>query len=142
MLAPLAYRSTPQVSTGFSSAQLLMGRRIQSRLPTLPGALQPKWQNSDVISENGRLAKESSTQFYNRKHGAKPLTQFEGGESVRIKNDAQKVWANPTVVVRADTPRSYIVQSPDGSTFRHNRRHLQEIPVPVYRTSICIRRRI
>ena len=50
---------------------------------------------------------------------------------MRIKTDAQKVWGNPTVVVRADTPRSYIVQSPDGSTFRRNRRHLQEIPVPV-----------
>ena len=50
---------------------------------------------------------------------------------MRIKTDAQKVWGNPTVVVRADTPRSYIVQSPDCSTFRRNRRHLQEIPVPV-----------
>ena len=45
--------------------------------------------------------------------------------------DAQKVWGNPTVVVPADTLRSYIVQSPDGSMFRCNRRHLQEIPVPV-----------
>ena len=88
MLALLAYRSTPHVSTGFSPAQLLMGRRIQSRLPTLPSALQPKWPNSDVISENDRLAKESSTRFYNRKHGEKPLTQFEGGESVCIKTES------------------------------------------------------
>ena len=43
-----------------------------------------------------------------------------------IKTD--EVLGNPIVVVRA---RSYIVQSPDGSTFRHNRHHLQEIPVPV-----------
>ena len=142
MLALLAYRSTPHVSTGFSPAQLLMGRRIQSRLPTLPSTLQPKWPNSDIISENDRLAKESYTRFYNRKHGAKPLTQFEGGDSVRIKTDAQKVWGNPTVVVRADMPRSYIIQSPDGSMFRRNRRHLQEIPVPVTETSICARRRI
>ena len=136
MLALLAYRSTPHVSTGFSPAQLLMGRRIQSRLPTLPSALQPKWPNSDVISENDRLAKESSTLFYNRKYGAKQLTQFEGGESVRIKTDAQKVWGNPTVVVRADTPRSYIirfyVQTQTGVTCKKF----------LYRTSICARRRI
>ena len=129
MLALLANRSTPHVSTGFSPAQLLMGRRIQSRLPPLPNALQPKWPNSNVLSENDQLTKESYTRFYNRKHGAKPLTQCEGGESVREKNDAQKVWGKPIVVVRADTPRSYIVQSPDGSTLRRNRRHLQEIPV-------------
>ena len=50
---------------------------------------------------------------------------------MRVNTDAQKVWGNPTVVVRADTPRSYIVQSPDGSTFRGKRCHLQEIPVRV-----------
>ena len=50
---------------------------------------------------------------------------------MHVKTDAQKVWGNPTIVVLADMPRSYIVQLPDGSTFRHNQRHLQEIPVPV-----------
>ena len=47
------------------------------------------------------------SRFYNRKHGAKPLTQFEGGESVHIKTDKQKVWGNPTVVVRAGMPIVY-----------------------------------
>ena len=50
---------------------------------------------------------------------------------MRVKNDVQKVWGNPTVVVQADTPRSCIIQSPNGSTFRPNLRHLQKIPVPV-----------
>ena len=50
---------------------------------------------------------------------------------MRIKTDAQKVLGNPTVLVWADTQRSYIVQSPNGSTFRRNRRNLQEIPVPI-----------
>ena len=129
MLALLAYHSTPHASTRL--AQRYIGRRIPFRLLTHPSALQPKWQNSDVISENNQLGKESYTRFYNRKHVAKPLTQFEGGESVRVKTDAQKVLGYPTVVVWADTPRSYIVESPDGSTFRRNLRHLQEIPVPV-----------
>ena len=52
MLALLAYRSTPHASTGFSPVQLLMGSRIQSRLSMLPSVLQPKWPNSDIISEN------------------------------------------------------------------------------------------
>ena len=50
---------------------------------------------------------------------------------MRIKIDAHRVWCNLTVVVLADTLRSYIVQAPDGSTFRRNLRHLHEIAVPV-----------
>ena len=50
---------------------------------------------------------------------------------MRVKTDAQKVWGNPTVVVRAGMPRSFIVQSPDGSTFERNQHHLQEIAVLV-----------
>ena len=57
----------------------------------------------EVAKFQRRFAKESYTRFYNQKHGAKPLTQFEGEERVCIKTDAQKVWGNPTVVVRADT---------------------------------------
>ena len=55
-----------------------MDRRIQSRLTMLPSALQPRWPNTDVISENDRLVKESYTRLHRK---------F-------------------TVVVGADTPRS------------------------------------
>ena len=74
----------------------------------------------------------SATPHGQEKNGAKLLTQFEGGESVHVKNDAQKVWGNPTVVVRL-----YVVLSPDGSTFRRNRRHLQEITVPATECNLC-----
>ena len=120
MLALLAYRSTPHASSGFSPAQLLMGRRIQSRLPTLPSALQPKWPNSDSFPKMTDLRKSPSLDF---------TIENTVRNRSRIKTDAQKVY--PTVVVWADTPRLYILQSPNGSTFRRNRRHLQEIPVPV-----------
>ena len=33
--------------------------------------------------------------------------------------------------IKADAPRSYYVESPDGSLLRRNRRNLQTIPAPV-----------
>ena len=33
--------------------------------------------------------------------------------------------------IKTDAQKLYIIQSPDGSTFRRNRCHLQEILVPV-----------
>ena len=78
LLAQLAYRSMPHASTGLRPALLLTGRRIQSRLQTLPSALQPKWPNSDVIYENDRLMKESYTRFYNQKHGANRSPNSKG----------------------------------------------------------------
>ena len=41
-LALLCYRSTP-LQNGFSSAELLMGRKLRIRLPTLPSNLDPGW---------------------------------------------------------------------------------------------------
>lgn len=40
--ALMAYRVTP-LESGISPAELLMGRRIHTRLPTLPSQLDPKW---------------------------------------------------------------------------------------------------
>ncbi|KAK5921824.1 hypothetical protein CgunFtcFv8_019149 [Champsocephalus gunnari] len=49
LLALMVYRSSPHSSTGVSPAELLMGRKIRTTLPTLAKNLQPKWPSRHHI---------------------------------------------------------------------------------------------
>ena len=50
-LALLSYRSTPLPFCDYSPAQLLMGRRLCSSIPTLAQALAPNWPDLNKFRE-------------------------------------------------------------------------------------------
>ena len=140
ILALMVYRSTPIAATGFSPAQLLMGRQIRTTLPALARKLQPDWPNSGVVRMNDRQAKDVYKRDYDRQHGVKPLPELSSGQHVLIKTDQNKHWDSSATVVRSsETPRSVVVQTGDGKTFRRNRRHLQLRPNPA-ETGSCMSR--
>jgi transposase InsO family protein len=89
-LALLSYRATPTQATGLSPAQLIMGRKIVTHLPTLDKSLKPEWPNYDVVKSNQELYKESYARNYNKQHGARSLPRLEPGDSVRLKTDEQR----------------------------------------------------
>ena len=49
-LAILAYRSTP-LSTGYSPAELLMGRKLQNTIPTFQTQLNPRWPDLEHLQK-------------------------------------------------------------------------------------------
>ena len=51
------------------------------------------------------------------------------GQKVRILDKANKTWCPVTITKKCDQPRSYIVQTPNGTTLRRNRSHLREMYV-------------
>ena len=55
-LALLSYRSTP-LHNGYSPAQLLMGRRLRTTVPTLPRLLDPLLPDGTAISVREREKK-------------------------------------------------------------------------------------
>lgn len=127
-LALMAYRSTPVAPTGVSPCQLLMGRRINTRIPTLKRNLLPQWPDLAKVRATDQKAKATNSYYYNRQHGVRPLSKLQPGNTVRIKLDGEKTWRQAGVVKSLyDTPRSYIIETPDG-TYRRNRRHLQVVP--------------
>lgn len=129
LIALMCYRSTPCSTTGVSPAELLMGRKIRTTLPTLERNLQPIWPNKQQIKQKDEAEKRKQAFYYNRRHGVRPLPPLQPGSHVLTKLDHQKSWTAPAVVTSGSvTPRSYLIETRQGATFRRNRRHLQEVP--------------
>uniref|UniRef100_A0A3Q0S4A5 Integrase catalytic domain-containing protein n=1 Tax=Amphilophus citrinellus TaxID=61819 RepID=A0A3Q0S4A5_AMPCI len=125
LLALMCYRSTPCATTGVSPAELLMGRKIRTTLPTLEKNLQPKWPNRKTAF------------YYNRRHGARPLSPLRPGDAVVTKLDQERTWVTPAVVDKeCVTPRSYLIHTPHGTLFWRNRRHLHRDHSPQLCTAV------
>ncbi|KAI4890200.1 hypothetical protein NFI96_001996, partial [Prochilodus magdalenae] len=129
LLALMAYRATPNSSTGVSPAELLMGRKIRTTLPVLQDNLKPSWPNLDKVKQADKSAKQRQAYYYNRRNGVQELPPLRLGDSVLTKLDGQKQWTTPAVVhSTSSTPRSYIVETSKGECYRRNRRHLLAVP--------------
>ena len=129
VLALMCYRATPTTSTGVSPAELLMGRKIRTTLPSLKENLVPRWPDTDLIRRRDAEAKEQQAFYFNRRHGVRDLPQLRPGDNVLLKLDGEKTWKGPASVVHEScTPRSYQVDTPGGGELRRNRRHLQRVP--------------
>lgn len=130
VMALMSYRSTPCSTTGFCPAQLLMGRKIRTTLPTLEKNLLPKWPSRTAVREKDRREKAKQAHYFNRRHGARPLPALQPGDVVLSKLDHEKSWSLPAVVSsEVTTPRSFVIRAQQGAELRRNRRHLRPGPI-------------
>uniref|UniRef100_A0A669CFB8 Uncharacterized protein n=1 Tax=Oreochromis niloticus TaxID=8128 RepID=A0A669CFB8_ORENI len=70
LMAVMCYRSTPCTTTGFIPAELIVGRKIRTTLPTLEKNLQPKWPNKGEVKRRHASWKAKVTlcsSFFNLK---------------------------------------------------------------------------
>ena len=119
----LAYRSTAWES-GLSPAELLMGRRIRTTVPTVPANLNPEWSFLDQFKNKDASLKARQKKNFDLRHSAKTLPTLVPGETVWISDQKQEA----TVMNKSGTPRSYIVETQKRQVLRRNRRHLTPIP--------------
>jgi hypothetical protein len=115
----MAYRSTPLDTTGYSPAQLLMGRNIRTQLPTLPINLVPAWPDFDVVQCNDKRTKERSALNFNKRKGARYLPAIKIGQQVRVRLPKDKEWSLPDKIVGKQNNSSYAIR---------NRNFLQMLP--------------
>uniref|UniRef100_A0A3Q3IJT4 Uncharacterized protein n=1 Tax=Monopterus albus TaxID=43700 RepID=A0A3Q3IJT4_MONAL len=61
LLALMSFRAMPATATGVSPAELLMGRRIQTTLPTLESNLVPQWPDLSIVRAKRDWQKSAQT---------------------------------------------------------------------------------
>ena len=124
-LALLSYRATPLLN-GYSPAELLMGRKLRTTVPSPPDTYRPFTPNQAEVQEKEKMIKEKMKQNHDCHHRATTLKPLQIGERVRITDNQSE----GSIVQGPDTthPRSYIVQTDGGGQYRRNRRSLVPIP--------------
>ncbi|XP_055861369.1 uncharacterized protein LOC106067741 [Biomphalaria glabrata] len=119
-LAMLEYRNTPISGLLYSPSQLLMSRRLRDIIPTDPKLLKPSVaENAEtLLNERQRKSKVK----YDSK--ARLPKDYSVGEKVRVR--LGQTWQKAVVIKKHPSPRSYIIKTNDGKTYRRNQRFLNK----------------
>ena len=124
-LAMLIYRTTPLPWCGYSPAELLQGRMMWTNIPMLTERLMPKLPHYTEFKECDKKFKQLQKSNYDSRHGVHQLPSIPDDSDVWVTTERGQTSGQ--VVSRADTPRSYMIQT-DGGTMRKNRHHLTVVP--------------
>ncbi|XP_048255341.1 uncharacterized protein LOC125381980 [Haliotis rufescens] len=120
-LSLLEYRNTPVDKVNLSPAQMLMGRRLKSRLPVSKALLQPQAQDHSLLQRQLEYRQDLQKYYYDK--GSRELSPLNPGHYVRVQ---EKSGWNPAVVTAVDpSPRSYKVTTNSGKAYRRNRCHIR-----------------
>ncbi|XP_021366770.1 uncharacterized protein K02A2.6-like [Mizuhopecten yessoensis] len=117
----LVYRTTP-LKHGKSPFELLHGRKARSNLPIIDSQLIVKSQSSEKFRKE-RYADKVKQKFYYDKR-VRELPPLDRGNTVRIRDCRDSAWSTKGVVREEVSPRSYLVESETGNTYRRNRKDI------------------
>ncbi|UYV82739.1 K02A2.6-like, partial [Cordylochernes scorpioides] len=119
-----AYRTMP-LESGYSPAELLMGRRLRTSVPAIESSLMPRYLDSEALQEREKRRVINQKRLYDKRHDVHSLPQLQQGDSVWVRD--QRVKGERKVLHKSEEPRSYWVQTPQGKV-RRNRLHLTPLP--------------
>ncbi|UYV63312.1 K02A2.6-like [Cordylochernes scorpioides] len=117
-----AYRTMP-LESGYSPAELLMGRRLRTSVPAIESSLMPRYLDSEALQEREKRRVINQKRLYDKRHDVHSLPPLQQGDSVWVRD--QRVEGK--VLHKSEEPRSYWVQTPQGKV-RRNRLHLTPLP--------------
>lgn len=120
-LVLLDYRTQPSSDLP-SPAELLMGRRLRSILPSHPACLKPKFPIARVTET---LKKRQEIQNKHANRHAKKHPELQTGAKVWFKKKPNEQWIQGIIIRTGPQPRSYLIKGRDGDIFRRNRFHIR-----------------
>ena len=94
-----------------------MGTNIRSTLPMPTSTLVPKWSYIPEFQQADERFKKQQKTDYDRRHRVRDLPEIPDNTDVWITTGGQPIAGR--TITSADTPRSYIVQTPTGETRRN-----------------------
>ena len=125
-LVLLNYCATPLPWCNRSPAELSMGRKLRTRVPQSPEQLTPTWFYLEEFRKQNQKFKAKQKRDYDKRHRTKESDAIPDGSTVWITSEGER--AEDTVISPANSPRSYLVDTPTG-TLRRNRQHLNVAPL-------------
>ena len=134
-IALLNYRATPLLNK-FSPSELLMGRKLQTKLPIMEQKLQPQSPNPELLHERESRYRENMCRQYNNRHLArKPQANINPGDNVFVKD----MGRNAKVIKQHHSPRSYIIQpeNSDAPTRRNRKALIPDAPQDEQNTQVA-----
>lgn len=114
----MKYRNIPMDGLP-SPAEILMGRRIRTMVPTLPSLLVPHY---DCSSVQKRLLFRQQRQHKYDLH-SHPLKPLQENQEVLFRLNNQ--WCKGKIFRVGPQPRSYIIKGKNGREYRRNRFHIK-----------------
>ena len=121
-LALLEFRNSPISGMEESTEELLMSKKLRTRLPTPKYLLKPMPRPTSQVRQQLLSRQRSQKNVYDL--STRPLPELHQGEAVRIQQGRE--WKPAVIVKQHVAPRSYIAATPDDTQMRRNRVHLQQ----------------
>jgi hypothetical protein len=101
---------------------MLNSRTYQSNLPSLSKpTLFPKIDDET----NSKLQARQDLQKLYYDKSSRDLSEVYPGDKVRVLNPFNHKWEPGVVKDKEQTPKSYVLDMPSGSTLKRNRRHIR-----------------
>ncbi|KAK3739350.1 hypothetical protein RRG08_041670 [Elysia crispata] len=75
--------------------------------------------------QNQLLARQNTQKTYFDQH-RKELLPLIDNQQVSVQDTTTGLWSPATIIKSCGEPKSYVIQTPDGTTLRRNRRHLKD----------------
>ena len=123
--AILAYRATPMPWCGLSPSELCMGRRLRTTIPQTKQQLIPSWSYLAQFKSANAQQKAKQKENFDSRYRVREPTEIPDEANVWVRTDGQTVEGR--VLGPAQTPRSYVVETPAGE-IRRNQSQLTIVP--------------
>ncbi|KAK3803281.1 hypothetical protein RRG08_021479 [Elysia crispata] len=100
--------------------KLLFNRKVQNQIPHI---IRHTLKSEHI--QNQHLARQNTQKTYFDQH-RKELPPLIDNQQVSVQDTTTGLWSPATIIKSCGEARSYVIQTPDGTTLRRNRRHLKD----------------